>query len=49
MAVTVKVFVCPSYMMMLVFGTDCYNFLHFNLFYINFTRGSKTIALLFLM
>lgn len=38
----------PSYIMMLVFVTNCYNFLHFNLFYINFAHGFKRIVLLFL-
>lgn len=37
----------PGYMRMLVFVTNCYNCLHFNLFYVNFTHGSRRIVLLF--
>lgn len=39
----------PGYVRIRVFVTNCYNFLHFNLFYVNFTHGLRRIVLLFLM
>lgn len=47
MVVTSSVFIYPGCIVMLVFVTNCYNFLHFNLFYVNLTRGSRKVVLLF--
>lgn len=49
MVVTSSVFIYPGCIVMLVFVTNCYNFLHFNLFYVNLTRGSRKVVLLFLI
>lgn len=36
-----SVFIYPGCIMMLVFVTNCYNFLHFNLFYVNLNPWFK--------
>lgn len=47
MAMTSSVFIYPGCIMMLVFVTNCYKFLHFNLFYVNLTRGLRKVVFTF--